>query len=208
MQVDVVDTNNTKVGDIELEDTVFGAKVKPWVFWDVVKMQLANRRRGTQSTKTATEVRGSGKKPFRQKGTGRARQGSNRAAQMRGGAVALGPKPRSYAYKLTKKMVKGALRCALSLRKNEERLHVVRGWTPEQPKTQEAAAVLERFEAAKALVVGGRDEENLAKSVRNLRTAKFLPVEGLNVRDILAYDHLFITDTVVAGINDRLRKEK
>lgn len=205
MKVDVVDTIKSKVGEIELEDSVFGSRVKPWLFYEVVKMQMANRRRGTQSTKTITEVRGGGKKPYRQKGTGRARQGSTRSAHMRGGACVLGPKPRDYSYKMPKKMVQGALRAALSLRLKEEKLTVIKDWSPQTPKTKEALKVLAGFDAAKALVVGSREDKNLQLSLRNLPNSKFLPVEGLNVYDILDHDHLFISEAVVEGINKRLQ---
>jgi large subunit ribosomal protein L4 len=205
MNIDVVDTKNSKVGDIEVDDSVFGSRVKPWLFYEVVKAQMAGRRAGTQSTKTASEVSGGGRKPFKQKGTGRARQGSNRATHMRGGAVALGPKPRSYAYKMPRKMVQGALRSALSLRLSESKLHVVKGWSPEAPKTKDALAVLTNFEATKALVVGRREDDALRLSVRNLANAKFLPVEGLNVYDILKYDHLFINADVIESLCERLK---
>lgn len=205
MKIDVVDTKNNKVGDVEVDDSVFGGRVKPWLFWEIVKAQLAGRRAGTQSTKTVSEVRGTGAKPYRQKGTGRARQGSHRSAHMRGGACHLGPKPRSYEQSVPKKMKQGALRSALALRQGEGKLHVVQGWAPSAPKTKEALAVLSNFAAAKALVVGSRDEENLFRSVRNLTSVKFIPVEALNVYDILDHDHLFITDGVVTGISDRLK---
>jgi len=205
VKVDVVDTNKSKVGEIDLEDSVFASRVKPWLFWEVVKMQMANRRRGTQSTKTITEVSGTGKKPYRQKGTGRARQGSTRSAHMRGGAVVLGPKPRSYSYKLPRKMMQGALRSALSLRNSEQKLSVIQGWSPDKPKTKSALAVLSKFDTEKALVVGSTSDENLRLSLRNLPHSKFLPVEGLNVYDILDHDHLFITDAVVDAINKRLK---
>jgi len=205
MNIDVVDIKNAKVGDVEVDDSVFGSRVKPWLFYEVVKAQMANRRAGTQSTKTASEVRGTGAKPFRQKGTGRARQGSNRSTHMRGGAVALGPKPRSYAYNVPKKMVQGALRSALSLRLSESKLHVVKDWNPAKPRTKDALGVLSNFEANKALVVGSREDESLRLSVRNLPNAKFLPVEGLNVYDVLKYDHLFINASVIEGLSDRLK---
>jgi large subunit ribosomal protein L4 len=176
-------------------------------------MQLASRRRGTQSTKTVSMVSGTGKKPYRQKGTGRARQGSLRSAQMRGGGVVHGPHPRDYSYEMPKKMVKSALRSALSLRAKEAKLHLIQGWAPKAPKTKAAKAVLDRFAATKALVVDSRENEALMRSVRNLPHAKFLPVEALNVRDILAYDDLFLSDKAVEAIVARLkskpsRKEK
>ena len=205
MKFDVVDTKNNKVGETEVDDSVFAARVKPWLFYEIVKAQQAGRRAGTQCTKTISEIRGSGKKPFRQKGTGRARQGSTRAAHMRGGATVLGPRPRDYGYKVPRKMVQGALRSALSLRASEQRLHVVQGWTPDAPKTKAAVAVLANFEAGKALVIGSREEDNLARSLRNLPNAKFLPVEAVNVYDILRYDHLFINEQVLSQLNERLK---
>jgi len=204
VKLDIVDTHNKKVGDVEVADSVFGGRVKPWLFYEVVKAQMANRRAGTHSTKTIDEVRGTGKKPFRQKGTGRARQGSNRAPHMRGGTVVHGPRPRSHGWIVPKKMVQGALRSALALRQSEAKLHVVQGWAPAAPKTKEAIAVLSRFEAGKALVVGSKSEINLMKSIRNLPSSKFLPVEALNVYDILHHDHLFISESVIAGISERL----
>ena len=207
MKFDVVNTDNTKVADIELEDSVFGAEVRHHLFWEVVKMQLANRRRGTHSTKTVSEVRGSGKKPYKQKGTGRARHGSNRAMNMRGGGIVFGPKPRDYSYKLPRKMVRAAVRSALSLRLSEDKLHIVKDWSPESPSTKGAISVLQNFEAGKALVVGSGEEQALSLSLRNLPTAKFLPAEALNVYDILKYDHLFITEDAVNGINERFQTE-
>ncbi len=207
MNFDVVDTNNTSVGSVELDESIFGAVVRNDLFWEVVKMQLAGRRAGTHSTKTVTEVRGSGAKPYRQKGTGRARHGSKRAMNMRGGGIVFGPKPRDYSYKLPKKMVKAALRCALSLRAQESMLHIVRGWAPEKPSTKDAAKVLQGFSADKALVVGTVEEVNLGKSVRNLPKAKFLPANALNVYDILKYDHLFISEGALTEITEKLHTE-
>lgn len=205
MKADVFDTQKQVVGQIELDDSVFASPVKEHLFWEVVRMQLANRRRGTQSTKTVSMVSGTGKKPYRQKGTGRARQGSLRSAQMRGGGVVHGPQPRSYFYEMPKKAVRSALRSALSLRARETKLHVIAGWKPGTPKTKEAKAVLDRFEAAKVLIVDSRDNEELRLSVRNLPYVKFLPVEALNVYDVLAFDHLIISDRVVPGIVERLK---
>lgn len=207
MKHDVVDTSGSKVGDIDLEDSVFGAVVRPYLFWEMVKMQLANRRRGTHSTKTVSEVNGSGAKPYRQKGTGRARHGTRYAMNMRGGGVVFGPRPRDYGYKLPKKMKAAALRSALSKRAAESALHVVRDWSPGTPKTKDAAAVLAKLGAGKALVVGTKENTGLEKSVRNMAKAKFLAAEGLNVYDILYYDHLVLTEDVVETINQRLKTE-
>lgn len=207
MKFDVVDTSGSKVGDIDLEDSVFAAAVRPHLFWEAVKMQLANRRRGTHSTKTVSEVNGSGAKPYRQKGTGRARHGSRYAMNMRGGGVVFGPRPRDYSYKLPKKMKAAALRSALSHRAAGSALHVVRDWSPGKPKTKDAAAVLAKLGAAKALVVGTKENTGLERSVRNMAKAKYVAVEGLNVYDILYYDHLILTEDVVETINQRLKTE-
>ncbi len=205
MKYDVVNTEAGKAGDIELDDSVFGAVVREHLFWEVVKMQMANRRAGTHSTKTVSEVRGSGAKPYRQKGTGRARHGTKRAMNMRGGGVVHGPRPRDYSYQLPKKMVRAALRSALSLRAQQGTLHIIDGWKPSEPKTKDAAAVLRRFDTDKALVVDSSANEGLARSVRNLEKSKFLAVEALNVYDILKHDHLFIAKDVVEGIVERLQ---
>lgn len=213
MKLDVFDIQRNKVGAIDLDDSVFGAPVKSQLFWEVVRMQLANKRAGTHSTKTITNLRGTGKKPFRQKGTGNARQGSLRSAHMRGGAVVHGPLPRDYSYQMPKKMVRGALRSALSLRQSESKLHVIRDWRPQSIKTKDAAGVLGRFEAEKVLIVDSKDNETLRLSVRNIPYVKFLPVEALNVFDVLAFDHLILGEAVVGGVAERLkskpsRKEK
>jgi large subunit ribosomal protein L4 len=205
MKFDVVDTQNKKVGDIDLEDSVFGASVREHLFWEVVRMQLANRRRGTHSTKTVSEVRGSGIKPYRQKGTGRARHGSRRAMNMRGGGIVFGPKPRDYSYKMPKKAVATALRSALSLRAKDQALRVVKGWSPDAPKTKDAQAVISKLGCEKTLVVGAKDDVNLQKSVRNLAKAKFLAVEGINVYDILKHDHLILTEDAAATLSKRLK---
>lgn len=207
MKFDVVDTKNAKVGQIELDDSVFGAVVREHLFWEVVKMERANARRGTHNTKTVSEVRGTGKKPYKQKGTGRARHGSTRAMNMKGGGVVFGPKPRDYSYRVPKKAVAQAIRCALSLRREENRLHVVKGWEPGAPKTKEANAVLTAFGVDKALVVDFATNESLARSVRNLPNAKFLSVEDLNVRDLLHFDDLFVSEQAAERLNEKYHAE-
>jgi len=206
MKLDVLDTAKKKVGDVDVDDSVFAAPVKEHLFWEVVNMQAANKRRGTQSTKTITMVSGTGKKPYRQKGTGRARQGSLRSIQFVGGAVSHGPHPRDYSYEMPKKMVKGALRSALSLRRSESKLFVVKGWQPKAPKTKDAKKILDQF-GESTLVIDSRDNESLMRSIRNLPRAKFLPVEGINVRDILAYDNLIIGEGVISGLVARLKSK-
>jgi large subunit ribosomal protein L4 len=205
MKLDVVDTKNNSVGSIEVDDSVFAAPVKEHLFWEVVRQQLASRRAGTHKTKRVGEVAGTGKKPYKQKGTGRARHGTMRQVGMRKGAVVHGPQPRDYSYEMPKKMVKGALRSAISLRNNEKALHVIRGWEPKEPKTKAAAAVLKTFGATSTLVVDSSSNIGLWKSLSNMPKAKFLPIEGLNVRDVLAYDHLFISDKVVPLLVEKLK---
>ena len=207
MKFDVVDTKNAKVGQIELDDSVFGAVVREHLFWEVVKMERANARRGTHSTKTVSEVKGSTKKPYKQKGTGRARHGTNYAMNMRGGGVVFGPKPRDYSYQVPKKAVAQAVRCALSKRREENRLHVVRGWEPSAPKTKDAAAVLSGFGVQRALVVDFPQNENLARSVNNLPEAKFLSVEELNLVDLLQFDDLFVSEQAAERLNEKYHTE-
>ena len=207
MIVDVVDTQNQKVGDIDLDDSVFGAVVREHLHYEVVRMQLANRRRGTHSTKTVSEVRGSGSKPYKQKGTGRARHGNNRAMNFRGGGVVHGPRPRDYSYSMPKKMVKVALRSALSLRVGQGELSVVRAWSPEAPKTKEAARVVAGLGGRKTLVVGDATASNLGLSVRNLPHVKFVPAEAINVFDILDHDRVVLLEGVIEPITERLKTE-
>lgn len=205
MKIDIVDTKNQVVGDLELDDSVFGAEVRSYLFWEVVKQQLASRRRGTHSSKTVSEVRGTGQKPYKQKGTGRARHGSNRAMNMRGGGVVHGPRPRDYSYSLPKKMVRAALRSALSLRASEQKLIVVRDWNPAAPKTKDALAVLSAMGVTRGLIIGESTNENLQRSLRNLPKTAFLSVEGLNVYDILKHDHLILEESVAKAISERFQ---
>jgi len=203
MKCDVVDTKNSKVGDIELDDSVFGAVVREHLFWEVVRMERANQRRGTHSTKTVSEVKGSGKKPYKQKGTGRARHGTNYAMNMRGGGVVFGPKPRDYSFSVPKKVVDQAIRCALSLRAEQGKLKVVKGWRPEAPKTKDAQSVLAALQTEKPLVIEVDANENLALSVRNLAGANFSSVEELTVYDLLDHAELVLSEDAVARLNER-----
>lgn len=207
MNIDIVDTKNQTVGQLELEDSVFGAVVRPHLFWEVVKQQLASRRAGTHSTKTVSEVAGSGAKPYKQKGTGRARHGASRAMNMRGGGVVHGPRPRDYSYSLPKKMVRTALRSALSKRAQEGALYVVRDWSPETPRTKDALEVLKALGVQKTLVVGRADNLGLQRSLSNLPQAAFLASAGLNVYDILKYDALVLEEAVAVELNERLQTE-
>jgi large subunit ribosomal protein L4 len=205
MKIDVVDLSGSKVGTVDLDDGVFGAEVKEHLLWEVVKMQRASKRAGTHSTKTQKDVQGGGKKPWRQKGTGRARQGSIRAAQWVGGGTVFGPHPRDYSYELPKKVKQGALRSALSLRAKEKKLVVVKSLELDEIKTKRVAAALKALGAEKALIVDGKANEKLSKSARNLADSKFLPHEGLNVYDVLRYDSLVLSQPAAQALSTRLK---
>jgi large subunit ribosomal protein L4 len=190
---DVYDLERNKVSEIELSDAVFAGEVNEHLFYEVVKAKLASDRSGTHAVKNRSLVSGGGKKPWKQKHTGRARQGSTRASHMVGGGKAMGPKPRDYAYDVPKKVRKAALRSAIALRARDQKLLIVDKWTPEAPKTAAAAAVLAKLGVAKALVVDAAANDKLARSIRNLEGADFLAAEGLNVYDILKHDVLVLT---------------
>ena len=190
---DVYDLDKKKVGELDLADAVFAGEVNEQLFYEVVKAKLAADRSGTHAVKNRSLVSGGGKKPWKQKHTGRARQGSTRASQFVGGGKAMGPVPHSYAFDVPKQVRRLALRSALALRAKEQKLLIVDKWEPAKPQTKGAAAVLEKLGAQKALVVDGAANVALAKSVRNLAGADFLAVEGLNVYDILRHEALVLT---------------
>jgi large subunit ribosomal protein L4 len=201
---DVYDLEKKKVGELDLADAVFAGEVNEHLFYEVVKAKLASDRSGTHAVKNRSLVSGGGKKPFRQKHTGRARQGSSRASHFVGGGKAMGPKPRDYSYDVPKKVRKAALRSALSLRNRDQKILIVQEWTPPGPKTNAAAKVLEKLGARKALVVDAGANQTLAKSVRNLDGSDFLPVEGLNVYDILRHDSLVLTAATAKKLEEVL----
>jgi large subunit ribosomal protein L4 len=208
MQLDVVDIQGKKVGQLDVADEVFGAQVKDYLLWEVVNAQRAGWRAGTHATKTRAFVRGGGKKPFKQKGTGNARQGSTRAPQWVGGGTVFGPHPRSYEYTVPKKVRKAALASALSLRAQEKKIVVVDTLKFAKPRTKDAAAVLKALGKVagsdQALVVDLKENANLAKSVRNLVSSKCLPPEGLNVYDILNHPVLVIAKDAVKAVESRI----
>jgi large subunit ribosomal protein L4 len=201
---DVYDLDKKKVGEIDLADAVFAGEVNEHLFYEVVKAKLASDRSGTHAVKNRSLVSGGGKKPWKQKHTGRARQDSTRASQWVGGGKAMGPKPRDYSYDVPKKVRQAALRSALSLRSKESKLVIVSEWKPGAPKTATAAKVLAALGAKKALVVDAAANEKLARSVRNLDGSDFLPVEGLNVYDILRHDSIVITQETAKQLEARL----
>src|SRR5690554_2597965 len=186
--------SGSQVGDVELNDSVFGIEPNEHVLHDAVVMQQASRRQGTHAVKNRSAVAGGGRKPWRQKGTGRARQGSIRSPQWVGGGVVLGPTPRSYGYKSPKKVRLLALQSALSSKVNENSLGVLEGLAFDAPKTKEVVKVLDALNVSeKVLIVTADKDDVIAKSANNLPNAKVLTVSGLNVLDLLTHDKLIIT---------------
>ncbi|HOO89960.1 MAG TPA: 50S ribosomal protein L4 [Syntrophales bacterium] len=198
--LNVYDIEKTKIAELELSDLVFGADVNEHILYEVVKMQLASRRAGGASTKGRSEVRGGGKKPWRQKGTGRARSGTSRSPVWRGGGIVFGPKPRDFSYKIPKKVRKAALKSALSMKVKEDRVIILRDFPMDEIKTKKFKEVLDRFELGKTLFV--LDEKNtiLEKSSKNIKDVKMLRSEGINVYDLLKYDDLVLLEPSVKKI--------
>ena len=197
-----------KVGTVNLSDAVFGVEVNRGLVHQVLKAQLADRRQGTAKTKVKSEVRGGGRKPFKQKGTGNARQGSTRSPLNPGGGQNFGPQPRSYAEKTPKEMVRGALRSALSDRVSAARVVVLDKLSFAKPETKAALKIFnETFKLDKVLVIGNADQ-NAELSIRNLKGVRMLRTEGLNVYDIIKHEWLFITQDALKVVEARLGVEK
>lgn len=193
MIVDVLNKNGNKVSQLDLKEDIYGGEVKSHLFYEVVKMQLANRRAGNAATKTKGMVSGGGIKPWKQKGTGRARSGSNRSPVWRHGGTVFGPHPRDYSYSVPKQVMKDALRAALKLRATDGGLKVFESLELEQPKTKSALEILKNSKLENALIVIDGASRNLELAVRNLKDFKLIKSGGLNVYDILNYDNLVIT---------------
>ena len=193
-KVDIKKSDGAKSGTIELDENIFGIEPNVAVMHQVVNAQLAAKRSGTHSTKTRAEVRGGGAKPWKQKGTGRARAGSSRIPHWRGGGIALGPKPRDYSQRTPKKMKRLALRSALSDRASSNSVYVVDAWEFETPSTKAAKAALEAIGAeGKVLIITDLQDENTEKSFRNLSNVNVLSSDQLNVFDILVSDSIVFT---------------
>jgi len=203
-KVDVYNTDKKKVGEIDLADTIFGTEVKEHLFYAAVRYQMAARRAGTHHVKGRTQVSGGGKKPYRQKGTGRARQGTRRAVQFRGGGVVHGPVTRSHAHNLPKKVRKAALKSALSRRTEENAVTVFEAFELSEIKTKAFVDVMNKFEFEDLLLVLSEKDEKVIKSARNITGVKVLPVEGLNVYDILDHKNLALTSSAVDAVVARL----
>ena len=191
-----------KVGEIELSDAIFGIEANKEAMHTMVVNYLANQRQGTQSTKTRTEVRGGGRKPWRQKGTGRARQGSIRAPQWTGGGVALGPKPRSYRFSVNKKLRRLALKSALSTKVAENEIIVIDELKLDSFKTKEMAAILKAFEVDNALVVTAGKDDNVVRSAANIPGIETSMAENLNVYDVLKHSKFIVTKDAVSKIEE------
>ena len=196
--IDVVDIAGAKVGSVDLDEAIFGVEPNESVMHQVVTAQLAAKRAGTQSTKTRAEVRGGGAKPWKQKGTGRARAGSSRSPIWRGGGIAHGPKPRSYAQKTPKKMVRLALRSALSDRASSERIIVLDNWGFDAPSTKSARTALTAVGTeGRVLAIVAKDDDNTRKSLRNLPEVHVVEPAELNTYDVLVSDWMVFTQSTL-----------
>ncbi|MBP2002634.1 large subunit ribosomal protein L4 [Paenibacillus shirakamiensis] len=204
-KVTVFNVSGAQVGEVELNDSVFGIEPNVHVLHDAVVMQRASLRQGTHKVKGRSEVRGGGRKPWKQKGTGRARQGSIRSPQWVGGGVVFGPTPRSYAFKLPKKVRRLAIKSALSAKVIDNDIIVLDQLSFETPKTKEFAAILNNLKVErKALIVASSYDDKVALSARNLPGVKFVAADGINVLDVLTYDKLIITKEAVQKVEEVL----
>jgi len=201
--IDVHNLEGAVTGSIELKDEIFGIEPNKDAMSTVVRCQLANRRQGTQSTKTRSEVRGGGKRPYRQKGTGRARHGSRRSAQYVGGGIIFGPKPRDYSYTVPKKIRRLALKSALSSKLADGKIIVIEDMNLDEIKTKNVVNALKALETgATSLIVLDEKNENAYLSARNIPTAKTAYVNTINVFDILKYDSFVVTKAAVEKIEE------
>jgi large subunit ribosomal protein L4 len=201
---ELLDIKGEKVGEVEIKDEIFNCEVKPHLIHDVVKMQLASRRRGTVQTKTRKDVSGGGKKPYKQKGTGNARRGTSRSPLMVGGGIVFGPQPRDYSYSLTKKMRRGALRSALSVRYAGSVMKVLDKLELSDISTKTFNGIVKTLSLTKPLFVIGMKDETIEKSARNIPHLKVLRVEGLNVYDIIKHEQLVMTLDALRKIEEVL----
>jgi len=202
--VSVYDIEKNKVAEVALNDAVFGAEVNRDAIYEVVRMQMAAKRQGTHDTKERGEISGGGKKPWRQKGTGRARAGTTRSPLWRGGGTVFGPTPRDHSFTVPKKVRRLALISALSMKVREEKLVVLKDFPLAEVKTKRFKEVLDRFGLKKTLVVIDRSDEVLEKSSRNLPDVKMMRCEGINVYDLLKYDSLVLLEPSIRKIEGAL----
>ncbi|MCL6597437.1 MAG: 50S ribosomal protein L4 [Alicyclobacillus macrosporangiidus] len=201
-KVAVYNMDGAQVGEIELDERLFAAPVRPDLMHQVVLSYLASQRRGTHKVKGRSEVRGGGRKPWRQKGTGRARQGSIRAPQWKGGGVVFGPKPRSYAFRVPKKVRRQALYSALTSKVDGGKLIVLDELRVPEIKTKPMVAMLRRLNLEKALIVDAEKQQNAELSLRNIPGVTYVPANAVNVYEILRHDHLVLTRDAVAKVQE------
>lgn len=201
-KVSVYNIESKVVGDMELNDAVFGVEVNTHLVHQAVVLQLANKRQGTQSAKTRSEVSGGGRKPWRQKGTGHARQGSTRSPQWTGGGIVFAPKPRDYSFKMNKKEKNLALKSVLTTKVAENKFIVVDGLSFDEIKTKNMVNVLKNLEVKKALVVTDDDNKNVTLSSRNIPGVKTAFTNTINVYDILKYDKMVVAKDVISKIEE------
>ncbi|MBU3160184.1 50S ribosomal protein L4 [Clostridium frigoris] len=202
LKLDLFNKQAQKVGDIQLNESIFGVEINADAMHQVVVAQLANKRQGTQSAKTRAEVRGGGIKPWRQKGTGRARQGSIRAPQWIHGGIVFAPKPRDYRMSVPKSMRRVAFKSALSAKVAENEMIVIDSLEFDSPKTKAMLEILKAFDAKKTLIVVETSDENVYKSGRNIPGVQVTPVNNLNVYDILKYEKFIVTKDAVSKIEE------
>jgi large subunit ribosomal protein L4 len=203
-KVDVINIQGEKVGEVELNESIWNTDVKPYLIHDVVVMQLNNRRRGTSSAKTRGEVRGGGRKPWRQKGTGRARAGSSTSPVWVGGGTVFGPKPKEYHMSVPKKVRKAALRSALTVRNEESALKILDKIELGAISTKSFAGIMKTLNLSKPLVVVAGKDETLEKSARNIPYTKILRAEGLNVYDVMRHEQFVVTVDALQKIEEAL----
>jgi large subunit ribosomal protein L4 len=204
-KVALFNQQGAQVGEIDLNDNVFGIEPNQAVLFDAIVMQQASMRQGTHDVKNRSEVSGGGRKPWRQKGTGRARQGSIRAPQWKGGGVVFGPTPRKYGYKLNRKVRRLALKSALSSKVQNNELLVLDALTLNAPKTKEMVTILNNLKVErKVLIVTSEYDQNVALSSRNIPGAKFVDAAGINVLDLVAHDKVIVTKDAVAKVEEVL----
>jgi large subunit ribosomal protein L4 len=203
--IDVFDMENNKIGSMDLSDTVFGAEIKEHLIHEAIRVQLTNRRAGTVAVKNRSQVAGSGKKPFKQKGTGQARQGCSRAPQYPGGGVAFGPQQKEYNLSMNKKAHKSAMKSVLSFLFKENKLTVLKSWELGKISTRSFVDVLNAFSLQKTLVVIDEQNQMLELSARNVKDVKVLKAEGLNVYDMMNYKNVVFTESAVRKVEGALQ---
>ncbi|OGW51053.1 MAG: 50S ribosomal protein L4 [Nitrospirae bacterium RBG_19FT_COMBO_42_15] len=204
-ELNVLNMNNEKVGTVQLDDKVFGAPVKKTLIHEIVTMQLANKRQGTAATKTKGLVRGGGKKPWKQKKTGRARAGSNRSPLWVGGGTTFGPNPRDYSYKEPIKKVRGALKSALSAKANDGEIVVIKELALKEPKTKLMLDILNKLGLNEGvLILSDKRDKNVELASRNIPRVKVIPLSALNIVDLLKYKRLLMTENGVKAMKEVL----